>query len=322
MPKIFLNNGKWFDCDENDTIISAAQKNGIFLDHSCLSGRCSSCRYKVKQGETVAIQDEISLDTKEKSENIILACIRKPLSDVHLDAEDLSEYGLETSKIVPAKVVDIAKLTSTIIKVTFRLPPTQKINFVEGQYVDLVRGGIKRSYSIACNSDSEVVELIIKYYTGGVMSDYWFSEAKTNHLLIIEGPKGTFFLRNHESKDNLVLIATGTGIAPIKSIVESKLFDIRTRGFKKIYLLWGMPYENDIFWKPTNSRITFIPVLSKEFEKKQYVQSVLNDLQIPVDKSVYYACGSDSLIHDLKNILMRAGLSEKSFFYDAFLPSN
>ncbi|MFN3667322.1 MAG: 2Fe-2S iron-sulfur cluster-binding protein, partial [Sediminibacterium sp.] len=135
MPQIFLNNGKSFVCAENDTIILAAQKNDIFLDHSCLSGRCSSCKLKVHSGETIAIQNEIALTDEEKKNNIILGCIRKPLTDIYLDVEDLSDYGLETFKTVPAKIGSIEKLTDTIIKVSLRLPPTQKINFIEGPYV-------------------------------------------------------------------------------------------------------------------------------------------------------------------------------------------
>lgn len=162
MPQIFLNNGKSFVCTEDETIVLAAQKRDIFLDHSCLSGRCSSCKLKVHSGETIAIQNEIALSDEEKKNKIILACVRKPLTDVYLDVEDLSEYGLSTFKTVPAKISNIAKLTNEIIKVSLRLPPTQKINFIEGQYVDVIKDNIKRSYSIANNADSSELEFFIK----------------------------------------------------------------------------------------------------------------------------------------------------------------
>ena len=322
MPKIFLNNGRSFSCDENDTIISAAQKSGIFLGHSCLSGRCSSCKFKLNSGKTIAIQPEVALTDDEKNSNMILACIRKPLTDVYLDAEDLSEYGLEMSKTVPAKISKIEKLTDTIIKVNLRLPPSQKINFIEGQYVDLIKDSIKRSYSIASSSELGELEFIIKNYPNGIMSQYWFNHAMENELLRLDGPKGTFFLRNHADKENLVLLANGTGIAPFKSILESKFFEIRTKHFKNIYLLWGMQNERQIFWKPSNNNVQFLPVLSRDGAKCKYIQEALIDLDIPIDKSVYYACGSDSMIQEVKKNLLQCGLDEKFFFYDSFFATS
>lgn len=154
------------------------------------------------------------------------------------------------------------------------------------------------------------------------MSDYWFNKAKENDLLRLEGPKGTFFLKNHTNKENLVFLATGTGIAPLKSIIESRFFEMLTANFKNIYLLWGMQYEKNIFWKSINSRIQFTAVLSREASKKYYIQEGLINLKIPVDKSVYYACGSDAMIQEVKKSLAQAGLDKQYFFSDSFLPSN
>jgi CDP-4-dehydro-6-deoxyglucose reductase len=219
--KVSLQDGKSFDCESNESIIAGALRNGVFLDHSCLTGRCSSCKFKVISGHTVCEIDEIPLSDSEKNEGFILSCIRKPTSDLVLDAEDLSEYGLTKPKTIPAKINEISKLTEDIILVKLRFPPNQKPFFLEGQYVNVIKGSLKRSYSIANSSQSEDLELIIKNYQGGQMSKYWFEEAKINDLLRLEVPKGTFFLRKHLGKSTLVFLATGTGIAPIKSIVDN-----------------------------------------------------------------------------------------------------
>lgn len=322
MFKIFLKDNKSFDCDSDDTIIRAALKNGVFLDHSCLTGRCSSCKFKVLDGKSIASESEISLTKNDINQNFILTCVRKPLSDIYLDAEDLSHFGLTKPKIFPAKVSSFEKLTDSIIKVKLRLPPNQNFEFIEGQYVDIIKGPIKRSYSIASASSSDSLEFFVKNYDGGLMSNYWFNELAINDLLRIEGPKGTFFLRNNPDKDTLVFVGTGTGIAPIKSIIESENFNEKTKSFKKIFVFWGMRYKEEIFWKPNNSRVELVPVLSRETEKKQYVQDVIENFKFDTVKTVVYACGSDAMILNVKNNLLSSGLLESDFYSDSFVQSN
>lgn len=319
---IKLKDGKRFSCDSNQTIIESALQNGVFLDHSCLTGRCSSCKFKVITGKTLTESEELPLNTEEKNSGYVLTCVRKPLSDIELDAEDLSEYGFSQSVTIPAKINAIQELTPEIIQVNLRVPPNQKVNFLEGQYLNVIWNGIKRSYSIASTSSSSEIELIIKNYPGGAMSAYWFGQAKTNDLLRLEIPKGTFFLRNHPEMENLVFLATGTGIAPIKSILESTSNQSKLGQFKRIIVLWGMKYERDIFWKPESSRIEFIPVLSRESQPKCYVQSLISNLELDMSKTVIYACGSDDMIQEAKNKSIQQGLKSNHFYSDAFVASN
>lgn len=319
---IKLKDGKSFTCDSNQAIIEAALKSGVFLDHSCLTGRCSSCKFKVLSGESFTDFEESPISSIEKSEGFILTCVRKPLSDLELDAEDLSEYGFSQSVTIPAKINAIKELTAEIIQVNLRVPPNQKVNFLEGQYVNVIWNGIKRSYSIASSSMAQEIELIIKNYKGGAMSAYWFGQAKTNDLLRLEIPKGTFFLRNHPGKENLVFLATGTGIAPIKSILESPSNQDKLGRFKRIIVLWGMKYETEIFWKPLSSEIEFITVLSREMLPKRYVQDSIENLELDVAKTVIYACGSDDMIQEAKNNSIQLGLNLNHFYSDAFVASN
>ena len=320
--EIKLKDGKSFSCDSNQTIIDAALQNGVFLDHSCLSGRCSSCKFKVLKGESISDLDETPLSQEDKKNGFVLTCVRKPLSDIDLDAEDLSQYGFTNSVTIPAKINAIQQLTSEIIRVNLRVPPNQKVNFLEGQYLNVIWNGIKRSYSIASSSSSSELELIIKNYQGGAMSAYWFGQAIANDLLRLEIPKGTFFLRNHENIDNLVFLATGTGIAPIKSILKSQGNQHKLAQFKRVIVLWGMKYEKEIFWKPDSQMIEFIPVLSRESQPKRYVQNLLANLNLDMTKSVIYACGSDQMIQEAKKNTMELGLNSNHFYSDAFVASN
>jgi len=319
--KVILND-KIFFCSSEETIIEASLKNGVFLNHSCLSGRCSSCKSKILRGESISIIEESSLSEKEKSEGFVLSCIRMPISDLELEAEDLSQYGFNQSVTIPAKINSIQILTSEIIQVNLRVPPNQKVSFLEGQYLNVIWNGIKRSYSMASSSLSPEIELIIKNYQGGVMSSYWFGQAKPNDLLRLEVPKGTFFLKNHPEMENLVFLATGTGIAPIKSILESPSTQDKIGRFKRIIVLWGMKYHKEIFWKPSSSEIEFIPVLSRGSQPKRYVQDLISNLNLDMAKTVVYACGSNEMIQEAKNKSIQLGLNLNHFYSDAFVASN
>ena len=266
--------------------------------------------------------EETPLSSTEKEEGYILTCVRYVKSDVQLEAENLGVYGLKRTRTIPAKIQALVPLTPEILKVTFRLPPTRKLEFLEGQYLNVIRGGIKRSYSIASSKQADFIELFIKNYEGGKMSAYWFEDAKLNDLVRLEIPHGTFFLRNHKNKKQLVFVATGTGIAPIKAILESPENLNKLRCFDRVIVLWGMRYEKDLFWKPNSSLVEFFPVLSREYTPKKYVQDVISDLNLDFPKAVVYACGADEMIKDTKAIVINKGLDPKCFFSDAFVASN
>ena len=328
MYQISLKNNKNFRCSDNETLVEAARKSGIILEHSCLSGRCSSCKVKVDSGLSEPTTEEFSLNNKEREDGYILSCIRTPKSDMLIQAEDLSEYDISIPKTLPAKINKIEKLTEDIIKIELRFPPTQKLNFIAGQYVNVIKGSNKRSYSIGSTSNENAsIELFIKKYPDGLFSNYWFNEAKINDLLRIEGPRGTFFIRNNSAFKNIIFLATGTGIAPVKSILETLSELTENFGNKNIYLFWGVKYFNDLFWTPEKLglNIKYFPVLSREkipTMEDGYIQNVLLTKNIELSESIIYACGSNDMILEAKNKLIENGLPDHNFYSDAFVTSN
>lgn len=325
MYKISLRNNVSFKCAANDTLVAAAKSEGIILEHSCLLGRCSSCKVKVQSGNSSPVTGELALTPKEIENGYILSCVRSPETDMILDTEDLSEYNIPQSKTIPAKIQELVNYGEGIMKVVLRFPPSQKFHFLNGQYINVIKGSIKRSYSIANeNADSFTLELFIRNYDGGVMSNYWFNEAKINDLLRIEGPKGTFFRRNQDIK-NIIFLATGTGIAPVKSILENIMAtDI---SYSNIYLFWGNRYTQDFFWDPRELDLpmTYFPVVSREqvaMVERGYVQDVLLNKGIDLVQTAVYACGSDKMIHQAQEKLIKKGLLEENFFSDAFVTTN
>lgn len=329
MHLIKLSNGKEFNGDNQSTIFQSAQKAGVLLEHSCLAARCKSCKVKVLSGKSLNVHKEYVLSPEEKEEGSVLSCNSIPQSDLIIEAEDLSDLDLPKSRTLPSKIHSIEYLNNSVLKVELRLPPNSLFRFIPGQYVNLIKGNIKRSYSIA-NSFQEDgrLQFMIKNYLNGVMSKYWFEEAKVNDLIRLEGPLGTFFLRNTNIKE-IVFLATGTGIAPIKSIIEDSFKGKNGIFDKKITLIWGGRKCSDIFWTPSfdNYQIDFIPVLSRHDEnwkgERGYVQDVLlQKFSISLEEIQVYACGSNDMIKDAQNKLIKKGLPENQFFSDAFVSSN
>lgn len=329
MFEIRLKNDKVFKCDTNTTIFDAANNQGIVLEHSCLKARCRSCVTKVLSGATIGVEDELVLTEAEKTDNYILSCNAKPISDLLLDIEDLNKSVIHEKKIVPAKVNAIEYLCIDVVKISLRLPPTVVFEFTAGQYVNIIKGNLKRSYSIANKpAAGEPLEFYIKKFSNGLMSKYWFEECVVNDLLRIEGPIGSFFLRE-TTKENIILMATGTGIGPINAILE-QLFIDQDKFTKKIFwVFFGARHEEDLFWKPkinSNLTINFIPVLSRSKNnwngERGYIQEIVLKKEIDLLNAQVYACGSGPMIESARQLLTTNNLPVNQFFSDTFICTN
>lgn len=331
MFEVSLKNGKKFECDADTTIFNAAKSAGIFLEHSCLTARCRSCVVKVMDGKTVNELDELVLSEEEKGDNFVLSCNAKPVSDLSLDIEDMGDVILYDKKIVPAKINSITSLAEDVIKLSLRFPPRTDFKFLSGQYVNLIKGTVNRSYSVAVQSKevNNSLDFFIKKYENGLMSKYWFEEAKQNDLLRLEGPLGTFFYRESEAKD-VVFLATGTGVAPVKSILEELETSNTDHSGKRFWVVVGARFEHDLFWEPeingNKIDVTYIPVLSRPNEdwkgETGYVQDILVKQNINFEQSQVYACGSNQMIESAKKLLIENSLKENDFYSDAFICTN
>jgi CDP-4-dehydro-6-deoxyglucose reductase len=330
MFSITLKNNKTFVCDEITTIFEAAKANGIALEHSCLTARCRSCLVKIIEGTTKDKLDDLVLSMDEKEKNYTLSCNAIPTSDISMDVEDMGNVILYDKKIVPAKIQSIKKLTDDVIKVSLRLPPNANLKYNSGQYVNLIKGNLKRSYSVAnAFKEKTSLEFFIKKYEKGLMSQYWFEEAKENDLLRMEGPLGSFFLRE-SNYENIIFLATGTGIAPIKAILENIQESASDFKHKKFWVFVGARYKEDLFWEPNfenkNIEVNYIPVLSRQkedwFGDQGYVQDAVLRSTIDLELTQVYACGSNEMIQAAKEVFIKNRLSESNFFSDAFVETN
>jgi len=328
VPVVKLSNRREFSAALGDSLVDAALSAGITLPHSCKTGRCSTCKCKVLQGATTALQTETGLTESEKAEGWILSCVRSAQTDVTLEVEDLGNVVLPPSKTLPSRISSIDRVATDVIRVMLRLPPTSDFRSIPGQYIDVIGpGGVRRSYSLAnANTADKTLELHIRAVDGGVMSDYWFKQAKANDLLRLNGPLGTFFLRSLDQL-HVVFLATGTGIAPVKAMLESLTHIAPEHAPRSITVFWGGRTAEDLYFTPQAIQAghRFVPVLSRAAVGwdgvSGYVQNALLATQPDLANTAVYACGSDTMIRSAKASLLAAGLPEARFFADAFVPS-
>lgn len=311
----------------NDSILTCLQKNGCHVSYSCLSGRCNSCKVRLISGRTGTQKPEVGLTLDEKSQGYILACIHKPLSDLIVEVNELIEAVLEKPRTLPAKIDALERMTPEVIRVWLRMPPNSQFRFLPGQYVNLMQGAIKRSYSIAGQDENGRLELLIKQYENGAFSKYLFENAKVNDLLRIEGPLGTFFKRTNPVKQ-VVLLATGTGIAPIKAMLNDKSDNNPWNG-KEISLFYGCRTLSEVLYSPVDDAYAarFTACLSREQTGQQnifagYVQDAVLQSDIDLTDAEVYACGSNNMIREARQKLIAHGLPANRFYSDAFVSTN
>jgi CDP-4-dehydro-6-deoxyglucose reductase len=219
-------------------------------------------------------------------------------------------------------------LTPDVLSVKLRLPPNTPFTFLAGQYIDVIGpGGVRRSYSIAnAPASDKQLHLHIRGVQSGAMSHYWFDQAKVNELLRITGPLGSFFIRPLTGL-HLVFLATGTGIAPVKAMLEQLATAKASDRPLSASVYWGGRESQDLYADPSKwyPSLKYVPVLSRapvEWNGEHgYVQNALISKNPDWVNTVVYACGSAAMIKSAKAVLTKAGLSDKRFYSDAFVPS-
>lgn len=327
MFKVTMLSGKAFEAQGGQSILEAAEEAGTTLPYSCRTGRCSTCKCRIT-GPTTLKFDELGLTDAEKQSGWKLACARVPSGDVELDINALGDIDLPKSKVVPAKIDELTYLTSDILRLRLRLPPKAQFRFIPGQYINLIgKNGLQRSYSLANSSNGQNLEMHVRQFPNGAMSEYLFKNAKVDDLLRISGPHGTFCLRPLADCD-LIFLATGTGIGPVKSMIEQIESMPADQLPRSIKILWGMRREDEVYWSPSDTlgQVDFIPVLSQAGEswdgERGYVQDVLFRSNLMTPQTYIYSCGSEAMINATKSKALSAGLWEENFYSDSFVASN
>lgn len=328
MPTIRLNGRTGFDAAPGMSILDAAAAASRLIPYSCRTGRCGTCRCRVVAGETQALSQETGLTAGEQAAGWILSCVRSATSDVALEVDTLDGLVLPSPRTLPCRIAAIERLAPDVLRIALRLPPAIALDYLPGQYIEIIgEHGMRRSYSIArAPQHGAPLEVHVREVAGGAMSDYWFNRACVNDLLRLRGPLGTFVLRDVAGID-LVLLATGTGIAPAKAILESLPSLDPARAPRSVTVLWGGRTPSDLYLElgAMQGDHRFVPVLSRADRgwtgARGHVQDVLLGMQPDLRHTAVYACGSDAMIHGARDALARSGLPEHRFHSDAFVCS-
>ena len=301
MSQVTLANGAAFSAEPGTTLLDAALAQGFVLEHGCRTGRCGSCKARVVKGTTAPLRASPSLTDAEAAEGWVLTCSSEAVTDVQLDVEDLGRLAGYPPRVTPSRIDGLERVADDVVRVTLRLPTTSPFRFLAGQHVDVTSPtGARRSYSIASAAAAPgKVELHVRRVDGGRFSDYWFGAAQDNDLLRFDGPRGTFFLRPVGGLD-VVFLATGTGIAPILSML-AELATTADAPPRSVTLYWGGRHVQDHYLDPVVALpgLRYVPVVSRGGARWQG------------------ACG-----HVQDVLLADAGLPPRRFHFDAFVGSD
>ena len=242
--------GRHFSADSTETLLAAGIRQGIGLPYGCKDGACGSCKCKKLEGTVVhGPHQSKALSDEEEAQGLILTCCATAHSDVVLESRQVTEAGAFPIKKMPVRVVSLAKKSDDVMVIQLQLPANDVMKFHAGQYIEfMLRDGSRRSYSMAnaphtLEAAAPKVELHIRHMPGGKFTDPVFTTMKEKDILRAEGPYGSFFLREDSDKP-MVLLASGTGFAPIKALIEHMQHQGITR---PATLYWGGRRPSDLY---------------------------------------------------------------------------
>ena len=323
--------GHQFPCEADETVLGAAIRAGIGLPYGCKNGACGSCKGKVVGGSVVhKAHQQRALGDDEKSAGYALFCCAIAQDDLVLEAREVGGSSDYPVRKMPSRVASMRLAAPDVMIVTLQLPASEALAYRAGQYIEfLLRDGKRRSYSMASAPSLDApLEFHIRFMAGGLFTEQVFNTMKERDILRFEGPHGSFFLRE-ESDKPIVLLASGTGFAPIKALVEHMIHLGSTR---PVSLYWGGRRPLDLYmhelceqWAAILPDFCYVPVVSHALPEDHWRgrtgfvhAAVLHDI---ADLSGYqvYACGAPVVVDSARSdYVAKAGLPQDEFFADAF----
>ncbi len=321
-----------FSVEADEPILAAAKRQNLNLPHSCQNGICGQCKAEVVSGEIIQGEHtEQALSQAERAAGKILMCCSTLRSNAALNLPGYNGADSPPVKTLPSRISKIS-IQGNVAILSLALPKAPPFVFLAGQYVDLLLpGNQSRSYSIANSpAQAEHIELHIRYRKGGLFSEMLFSGSlQEKAIMRIRAPLGTFTLQ--DSSAPIILMATGTGFAPMQSLLQHL---IDTGSQRHVHLYWGARHHADLYALDTAQQLIdalphgrLTPVLSQPNEhwpgRKGYVQTHVIADYPNLSKHEVYACGSTDMIETAQTALhQQCGLPEQAFFSDAFSPAH
>ncbi len=316
-----------FGCEDGETLLDAAERAGYSLPYSCRKGVCSSCEGGLIAGE--AAQRGRGGITGPRSG--VLFCQTRPRSDLEIAPKRIEASTPPKRKTIGAFVFRLSRPTPDVTMLHLRYPPQDRVRFRAGQYLQvLLEDGTRRNYSMAGPpQETDGTMLHVRRIDGGRFSEGMLAGLIPGSRLTVELPYGEFTLRDEDTRP-AILLASGTGMAPVTSIVE----DLIRRGIDRpLDVYWGVRREADLYlgtlpesWRARMPRVRYVPVLSRPDpgwagRTGRVREAVLADHR-DLSGHVVYACGNAAMVASVREVLIaERGLDEQAFHADAFVPS-
>ena len=323
-----------FDVARDEPILTAAIRGGIGLPYGCRDGACGSCKSRLLEGRVIhGAHQQKALSEAEEAAGLILPCCATPQTDCVVEARAVPGVGDNPILKMPGRILSIERPTADVAVVRVQLPANQNFRFRAGQYVEFIlRDGARRSYSMA-NAPHNLgtppaIELHIRHMPGGKFTDHVFGAMKEKDIVRMEGPFGSFFLREDSDKP-MVQLASGTGFAPIKALTEQ----LEEGGSARpAVLYWGCRSRADLYlhdWAAAAAarlpQVRYLPILSDAKPEDGWAgrtglvhQAVMADLP---DLSAHqvYACGVPVMVESAhRDFVAQCGLPDDEFYADSF----
>ena len=315
-----------FGCEAGETVLDAAERAGYSLPYSCRKGICSTCEAGLRHGKVASGARQVAAPA-----NSVLLCQARPRTDIVIHPKRIDRHDPTARKRITASVYRVGRPADDVFTLMLRFPAGIRARFKAGQYLRVsTPDGDTRNFSMAnAPRESDGVHLHIRRIPGGRFSEGVLAQLAKGDKLNIEIPYGEFYLRTGSDKP-IVCLATGTGFAPIKSIIE----DLIARGnTRRVRLYWGGRRRQDLYLQGLTDRwaarvpwLAFTPVLSEPDADWHGAaglvhQAVLRDIADLSDWQVY-ASGNPAMIRNAeRDFQALGGLPDGQFFADPFVPS-
>lgn len=325
-----LSSGKIFPVEQGESILDAALRAGLNLPHSCRGGSCMACRARVVDGEVGYPGGRpLGLTLEDEAGGYALLCRAQPLGTVAVEVQEVVSAADIHIRRLPCRVQEMRQLAHDVMALWLKLPSVEPFRHLAGQYVDiLLADGRRRSFSIANPPDGRnVLEVHVRRVAGGEFTERVFTVLQPKALLRLEGPLGGFFWREAAGRES-VLVAGGTGFAPLKSMLQ-QAFEAGDE--RSMHLYWGARARRDLYelalveaWAESHAQFRFTPVLSEPAAGDHWAgrtgfvhAAMLEDYPSLAGCDVYMS-GPPAMIEAGQREFPERGLEAARLFFDSF----
>ena len=323
--------GLQFQVEEGEAVLAAALRQGLILPYGCKNGACGSCKGRIVSGTVdYGVYQRKALTDEERAKGKALFCQAKPLGDLVIEARTVGATKGIQVKTLPCRVQKMERLADDVMVLHLKLPANEKLVYLAGMFIEfLLKGGSRRSFSIAnAPHDAELIQLHVRHVAGGQFTEHVFGKMKERDILRFEGPLGTFFLREDSAKP-IVFVASGTGFAPIKAIIEH-MFEQRIA--RPMALYWGGRRPTDLYlnalpekWAAEHPGFKYVPVISEGLPEDRWSgrtgfvhRAVMEDYP-DLSSHQVYACGVPIMVNSArKDFTEKCKLPEDELYADSF----